>query len=454
MPLKVLITDDELDNIDLLRKYLRELGERYGNISTLRATNGKQAVEIAQAEKPDLILLDWVMPVMNGITALELIKANPQTQDIPVVMVTARDQADEIAQAFEKGASDYVNKPIHKAVLLARVRSVLNFYFERKKNEELLYNILPKDIADEIKEYEKAEPRTHSMVSVLITDVKKFATLTKQVIPHARLIAELDYFFEQFDEIIEKFGLEKIKTKGDTYICAGGMPVANQTNPIDAVLAGLAIQRFVRERNRAKMESGDMEIEWNFNLGICTGEVTAGVIGKKRFSYDVWGETVNFADRIERTGQVGKVHIAGSTYQFVKDFFVCEQQGKELLGTTVLQRYEVKGINPDLSVNGYGTEPNDEFWLKYKQIQHPQQKPITPNTPEIPTNTNVGLIVNKELKIKLIEMVDNGKIFEVFQTLDDAKVTDLALANLKKKFVSGNIDFNFDDQLKLFISNL
>lgn len=198
---------------------------------------------------------------------------------------------------------------------------------ERQRNESdrLLLNILPYQTAQELKQFGNATPKSYEMVTVLFTDFKGFTNIASKLSPR-EVIRELDHCFMAFDEIIERYGLEKIKTIGDAYMCAGGIPVANDTNPVDAVHVGLEIQKFMEDLAAKKNAEGKQT--WQIRLGIHTGPVVAGVIGKKKFAYDIWGDAVNVASRMESSGEVGKVNISGETYELVKEHFLCEYRGK------------------------------------------------------------------------------------------------------------------------------
>lgn len=196
---------------------------------------------------------------------------------------------------------------------------------EKDRSDRLLLNILPFETAEELKEKGSATPKQYSMVSVLFTDFKGFTTIAEKLTPE-QLVEELNHCFLEFDLIIDKHNLEKIKTIGDSYMCAGGIPVANTTNPIDVVRAGLEIQEYM---NRLKSERYANGQEcWELRVGIHTGKVIAGVVGKNKFAYDIWGDAVNVASRMESSGAPGKVNISGDTYELVKDIFTCEYRGK------------------------------------------------------------------------------------------------------------------------------
>ena len=230
---------------------------------------------------------------------------------------------------------------------------------EKEKTEALLLNILPSETAEELKSKGKATARKYRMASIMFTDFKSFTKIAEEIKPE-QLVAELDNYFKNFDEIIDKYDIEKIKTIGDAYMCAGGIPIRNKSNPIDIVLAGLDVQCFMKGYNKAKADAGGEG--WGLRIGIHTGAVIAGVVGIKRFAYDIWGDSVNIASRIEAAGDVGKVNISGVTYELVKEFFTCEHRGEiKAKNKGLIDMYFVHAIKPELSVNGEGLVPNALF---------------------------------------------------------------------------------------------
>lgn len=196
---------------------------------------------------------------------------------------------------------------------------------ERHKSEALLLNILPAEMAMELKEKGGATPRQYEKVSVLFSDFSGFTRIAESMSPQA-LIEELNICFRAFDEIVESHNLEKIKTIGDAYMCAGGIPVPNDSNPSDAVAAALEMQVYMNARILEKRAQG-LDY-WNMRIGIHTGEIIAGVVGIKRFAYDIWGDTVNVASRLESSSEIGKINISGDTYELVKDNFSCTYRGE------------------------------------------------------------------------------------------------------------------------------
>ncbi|EAY24791.1 adenylate/guanylate cyclase domain-containing protein [Microscilla marina] len=357
MKATILIVDDEVTNLKILREYLTTADQEF---RILQATNGKQAFDIAQKADPDLVIMDWMMPVMSGIDALKNIKTTESTQNIPVIMATAKTSAQDLKEALEAGAMDYVRKPIDKTELLARVRSAIQLSHAYKQSEELLLNILPKEIAEELKAKGTVAPKPYELATVLFTDFKGFTSVAARMKP-IDLLKELNACFDAFDEIIEKHEMERIKTIGDAYMCVGGVPNANTTNPVNAVLAALEMQRFMKQKREEKASQG--ENYWQCRLGINSGEVIAGVIGRKKFAYDIWGDTVNSASRMESNGEAGKVNISGSTHALVKDLFECEHRGKiNAKGKGEVDMYFVLGIKPEYSINNEGVEPNELFY--------------------------------------------------------------------------------------------
>ncbi len=186
-------------------------------------------------------------------------------------------------------------------------------------------NILPVETAQELKEKGTATPKHYDKVSVLFTDFKGFTKIAEKLSAQ-ELIEELNYCFFEFDKIIDKHHLEKIKTIGDAYMCAGGIPVANDTNPVDIVRAGLEIKAFMDRLKEEREKQG--KDYWELRIGIHTGEVVAGVVGKNKFAYDIWGDAVNTASRMESSGIPGQVNISGTTYELINGRFRCTHRGK------------------------------------------------------------------------------------------------------------------------------
>jgi class 3 adenylate cyclase len=236
---------------------------------------------------------------------------------------------------------------------------------EKVKTDALLANILPKNTADELMAKGKVTKTKYNFVTVLFSDIQGFTRIAEEMNPEV-LIDELDKFFFHFDSVVEKFRIEKIKTIGDAYMCAGGIPEKNRTNPVEVIMAALEMQEYMKKLKEASLAKGSKY--WDIRIGIHTGTVIAGVVGHTKLSYDIWGDTVNIASRMESSGEAGKINISGATYEFVKEFFVCEYRGKmPVKYKGELDMYFVKGIIPELSdQQGF---PNSKFRFKMQLIK-------------------------------------------------------------------------------------
>ncbi|MEM7179273.1 MAG: adenylate/guanylate cyclase domain-containing protein [Spirochaetota bacterium] len=238
---------------------------------------------------------------------------------------------------------------------------------EREKSEKLLLNILPGTVAEELKESGFVEPRSYDSVTVLFTDFVGFTKIAETISP-ADLVKELDGCFSQFDDVVSRNQLEKLKTIGDAYMCAGGLPVENNTHPIDACLAALEFREFMIQMEKIKQSINFPY--WQLRIGMNTGPITAGVIGKNKFAYDIWGDTVNTASRMESTGVPGKINISHNTWLLVKDFFACEYRGEiQAKGKGMVKMYFLNQIHSDLSMDEYGLLPNEMFFSMYNRLK-------------------------------------------------------------------------------------
>ena len=242
-----------------------------------------------------------------------------------------------------------------------------NLNEERQKSDRLLLNILPESIARELQKNDRVRPLYYENATVLFTDFVGFTHIAEELTPQ-ELIEELDCCFSRFDQVIREHNLEKIKTIGDAYMAAGGIPRANHTHAVDCVLAALEIRGFMRKMQEEKRAEG--KPYWRLRLGIHTGRLVAGVIGREKFAYDVWGDTVNTASRLESSGVAGRINISGATYEEVKDFFDCEYRGAiAAKNKGEIDMYFVNGIRPELSRDRAGEVPDESFFELYRQVK-------------------------------------------------------------------------------------
>ncbi|MGW8315905.1 MAG: adenylate/guanylate cyclase domain-containing protein [Bacteroidales bacterium] len=233
---------------------------------------------------------------------------------------------------------------------------------EKAKSDKLAAEFLPEETAEELKSSGRARWKKYERATVLFSDIQGFTKIAEEMNPEA-LIDELDKFFFHFDSVVEKYNIEKIKTIGDAYMAAGGIPEKNSTNPVEVVLAAIEMQAYM-----ADLKASHSNI-WDLRIGIHTGPVIAGVVGQKKVSYDIWGDTVNTASRMESSGIAGKVNISGVTHEMVKEYFICEYRGKlpvKYKGN--IDMYFVKGLRPELSVD-LKALPNKRFYTKLQLLR-------------------------------------------------------------------------------------
>jgi adenylate cyclase len=230
----------------------------------------------------------------------------------------------------------------------------------RDQSDDLLRNILPQKVAEELKASGHVEPRFHEAITILYSDFKEFTLLTETLDP-ARLLAQLDQNFGRFDDIAKMNRLETIKTIGDAYLCAGGLPETNRTHAIDACLAALQMQAFIRNANRQREK---LRLpSWELRIGVNSGSVIAGVVGQRRFTYDIWGNSVNVAQRLEEACEPGRVNVSASTLHHVARLFQTEPRGQvEVKHIGAVDMYFLDRIRPEFSADPEGHMPNAEFW--------------------------------------------------------------------------------------------
>lgn len=235
--------------------------------------------------------------------------------------------------------------------------------YQKEQTEQLVKKLLPQNAADEIRETGKAKSQKYDMVTVLFADIQGFTQIAERTKPED-LIKHLNNIFIAFDKIIAEYNIEKIKTIGDAYMCAGGMPNRDNTNPIEVVLAALEMQREIKKIN----EESALKLE--IRIGVHSGPVVAGVVGSRKLEYDIWGDTVNIASRMESHGLINKVNISEHTYNMVKDFFVCQYRGKiEVKYKGEMEMYFVHEIKKALSDNADRITPSKDFFIKLQFIK-------------------------------------------------------------------------------------
>jgi class 3 adenylate cyclase len=329
---RILIVDDTPANIQTLSATLKEKGYQ---ISV--ATNGRQALDVVARVHPDLILLDVVMPEMDGFETCRRLKESEGTRAIPVIFLTARTETADIVQGFELGAVDYVAKPFNAHELLARVNTHLTIDRLHRENERLLLSILPAPIAERLKSGTESIADHFAEVSVLFADIVDFTVHSGGMAPKP-LVALLDDLFTVFDGLASRHQVEKIKTIGDCYMAVCGVP--NPRADHAGALADMALEMIgcLREFNQSHGTS------LRVRIGINIGPVVAGVIGRSKFIYDLWGDTVNTASRMESTGLPDRVQVTESAQRALGGQFDLEERGEvEIKGKGRLRTWFLLG---------------------------------------------------------------------------------------------------------------
>ncbi len=342
----VLVVDDNQVNRDLLARRVT----RHGHVVSA-ANNGFQALEMMRSQAFDLLLLDIMMPKMNGYQVLETLKADPKLRHIPVIMISAVDDIDSIVRCIELGAEDYLSKPFNPVLLKARINACLEkkrlrdqeqaylkrLAEEQEKSERLLLNILPAPIAQRLKQGEQTIADSFSEVTVLFADLVGFTKLSANLSP-AELVELLNMIFSCFDELAEKYGLEKIKTIGDAYMVVGGLPTPRKDHA--EAIAEMALDILDRVQEISEKQGKLLQIR----IGINTGAVEAGVIGTKKFAYDLWGDTVNTAHRMESHGIPDVIQVTENTYNCLANKYIFQERGMiEIKGKGSMKTYLLVG---------------------------------------------------------------------------------------------------------------
>ncbi len=341
----VLVVDDNEINRFLLSRLLKQLG-----YVVLIAENGKQALDMMHTNELDLVLLDIMMPEMDGYQVLEWLRNNSTFRHIPVVMISAVDDIDSVIKCIELGAEDYLFKPFNPVLLRARIDASLEkkrlrdqeqaylkqIKEERDKSDRLLLNILPQPIAERLKQGQNIIADSFADVTVLFADIVGFTQLANHLSP-ADLVQLLSDIFSAFDHLVEKYDLEKIKTIGDSYMVAGGLPVPCPNHVELVADMALDMQQEIGKFNL------DHERTFRMRIGMHTGPVIAGIIGQKKFIYDMWGDTVNTASRMELHGIAGCIQVSETTYRRLEKTYEFEQRGNiEVKGKGTMMTYLLK----------------------------------------------------------------------------------------------------------------
>lgn len=326
----LLVVDDDASNRDMLTRRLMRMGHIVDT-----AASGTEALQKLRAGNFDAVLLDLIMPGLDGYQVLSRIKSEAALAETRVIMLSALDQEQGVARCIEAGADDFLAKPFNSVFLRARLSACLGkkalrdverqflaeIQMERAKSEQLLLNILPRMIAERLKQGETMIADYFDCATVIFADLVGFTALA-HAMPPLKLVELLNDIFRRFDELAAALGLEKIKTIGDAYMVVAGVPVPRQDHAHAAARLALGMNRVLGEINAAR------NLEIHLRIGLHSGPIVAGIIGRDKFSYDVWGDTVNIASRMESTAQLGTIHLSASTSALLAGAFQLEFRGQ------------------------------------------------------------------------------------------------------------------------------
>jgi len=345
----VLYIDDEEDNLVVFKAAFRR------DYKIFTALSAEEGLKILHDNSIPIIITDQRMPTMTGIQFLQSLPDEPETIRM---ILTGFSDIEAVIDAINTGkVYRYITKPWDRDELKITLDKAIETFSLRKRNrilieelkianenleekvadrtntinkqkqeiEDLLLNILPPETADELRKFGKAVPRKYDSATVMFADIHNFTKMGETLSPEL-LVDELDKCFRAFDNIIDKYDIEKIKTVGDAYLCVGGLPAVGTGHPEQVILAAIDMQKYMNDYRIEKEKTGG--IGFSIRVGIHSGPVVAGVVGAKKFAYDIWGDTVNTAARMESSCEVNKINISQTTFEFVKDKFTCTYRGK------------------------------------------------------------------------------------------------------------------------------
>jgi len=329
----LLVVDDDAANRDMLARRLTRMGH-----AVETATSGAEALQKLRTGKFDAVLLDLVMPGLDGYQVLTRIKSDEELTEVRVIMLSALDQEQGVARCIEAGADDFLAKPFNSVFLRARLGACLEkkalrdrehhylaeIQTEREKSERLLLNILPHSVADRLKSGETMIADHFDCATVLFADLVGFTPLSRTMPPLA-LVQLLNDVFTRFDELAAALGLEKIKTIGDAYMVAAGVPLPRPDHAPAAATLALRMNAALRDINAAR------GTDLHLRTGLHSGPLAAGIIGRHKFAYDLWGDTVNTASRMESSAPLDSIHLSAATAALLGDAFRLEPRGKVVI---------------------------------------------------------------------------------------------------------------------------
>jgi adenylate cyclase len=408
----IVIAEDSRVPAMILKKALESRGH-----AVHWGANGALALALVREHRPAILISDVEMPEMDGHALCRAVKSDPELRAIPVLMLTSLAATSDILAGLREGADAYVTKPYEPEHLLERIdhllaqdpaadrpgepleleyrgdrlrldvtrRQLLNLLLSTyenilqqnsklaemhrelgeanrqveeslRKTRDLLYKVFPRRIADELADTGQSEPRHFDSVTVLFTDFVGF-TKTAEALSPRQLIADLDRYFLRFDQLLAACGMEKLKTIGDAYMAAAGVPEPTGSHALDAAVFALGLREAVAEIGQGQQAAGLPAFP--IRIGLHTGPLVAGVIGEQRFLYDLWGDTVNTASRMESKGEPGRINVSAATEALVAPWCECTSRGRiEVKGKGAVEMFFLERLRPEFSADAAGTLGN------------------------------------------------------------------------------------------------
>ena len=343
---RILVVDDNPSNRELLSRRLSRDGHE---ITT--CADGQSALDLLRTREVDLVLLDLMMPGISGIEVLRQLRGSARTERLPVIVISALDEVDSAVRCIEAGADDYLAKPLNPTLLQARIGAAMDrkllrdrdqattqqLRAEQQRSESLLRNVLPEKIVERLSQGETVIADHFASATILFCDLVGFTPLAAGLSPETTLQL-LNRIFSGFDGLAARFRLEKIKTIGDAYMVAGGLPHVRTDHAMAVAEMALRMGKVVEEVSR------DIGRLLDIRIGVHTGPVVAGVIGTHKFAYDVWGDTVNIASRMEHHGAPGRIHISAATRDMLGRLYRFDDRAPiEVKGRGIMQTYFLEG---------------------------------------------------------------------------------------------------------------
>lgn len=356
--INILVIDDNPTNIDDLKEILAG-----GGNNLIFCNNEKAAIDFINQRRIGIILINIHAPNIDGFHLLSTLKMNSRARNaFKIIINNDAENISKLVQGFKKGAVDYLPTPFNPELVKAKIEVLKSNFFKTLRINQLLRNIFPPNVLEELDTKGKFTPKKVDKGVVLFTDFVAFTKLSKNIKP-IELLKELEIYFKKFDDIIDRYKLEKIKTIGDAYMALAGVTETNSHPAIRAILAALEIRDFVRNKKQIALANNNNA--WDIRIGLHSGPLVAGIIDAKKISFDVWGDTVNIASRAEQNSTANNITITSVIAEDIKTYFDIEYRGQVgIKYGDYVDMYFVNQLKAQYSLFNEGENPNRELRQK------------------------------------------------------------------------------------------